>query len=354
VNDHTVFLKIETVRQPITVVYQAAARRIQLFPLQPLRLRANYTVELAPGVSTAEGHPLGQKVLWQFTVSSLIGPDPTGPSGGAVYESPYCALTWSASSGLEADVSCEVYAGTDSTAIATRRVAPIGVTRKAYYLPAVPWKQATRYFWAVSATNSRTGFRLVGRTASFSTVPFSSRIDSMVVAASEWAYLHWDAAIPENRFLACRPESLTSGPLNVCEMRWPLKNIPQPLRLAGAVLTMRMSPIGDNSPSIWGARSTWGTCALNYPGPPFADDDAKLADGVRVGATNVLRYESGLFTAHLEASARFSGFSGYVLRSSGDQTYGSPNSLNGAIRPTLRLYYYWTIAAPATGARVQP
>jgi hypothetical protein len=353
VNVRTVFLKIETVRQPITVWYDPATRRIRVVPDQPLTLYETYTVELSATISTVDGHPLGQSVSWQFTVSSLLRPQPAYPPAGPGYQSPFVALTWSGPPFTDLDVSFEVYAGADSAAIAARSVAPIGVTQKKYYLPRTRWSLGTRYFWAITAANASTLDRLDGAVASFTTPPANTPIDSMVVAASEWSRLYWDAN-PQYRERVCQPESLTTGPNYSCSLRWPLSTVASTLRLAGATLWMTMMPIRSSRPNIWAVRARWGNCVLGYPGPPFVDDDAMLADGVQVPSTSLLRYESDVFTAHLEALSRLPGFFGYAMRSQGNQVYGSPNAFNVANRPVLKLYYYRTSPAPSGSAPATP
>jgi hypothetical protein len=65
VNERTVFFKLDTVRYPVTLTYDAVSRTIRVAPRVRLALLRTYTVEITSGVRTVSGHALTPG-FWQF------------------------------------------------------------------------------------------------------------------------------------------------------------------------------------------------------------------------------------------------------------------------------------------------
>ncbi len=340
INERTVSLKVDTRYLPVTVSWDAGTRTIRLVPRFALDLRETYTVELSPELRTTSGQRLGTTYAWQFTTNSLRRPDHPFPPDGSAAESPLAPLAWQRTEASAGNVRYEVYAGTDSTLIATRAVTPAAAPVHPYLLTPASRAPATTYYWAVTPVNATTGERLEGPVRRFTTVPAWLPIDSVVVPAADWSWYRLDPNDPRNSRQFCMDNGFLSGPFATCAIRWRVKESAPALPLAGASLQLTMDINRNAVPSLWAAQDTWPVCGVGPNGPPYYETDGNVADGVTVSGTLRLRFSSNRLTSHLQGMARSDGFFGYVLRSNARQTYWSPTDTLASRRPELKLYYY--------------
>jgi hypothetical protein len=339
-----VLLKLDTVRIPVTITYDVATRTIRLAPRAVLALRRTFTVELTPGVATADGRPLGQTYFWQFTTNSLRRPVVPIPASGTRDESPFALLQWIGTEPLAGTIVYEVYVGADASDVAARSAELKHTSSRAHLLPSARWGFGALLYWSVIAINQSTGERLEGPLWSFETLPAGTPVDSMIVPGADWGhYRHPIGA-------TCGASQITSGPNYNNGMRWALRQTAGGLKLAGARLTMYRTTSGNlasSLPAIHPAFESWVPCTYSSS-TPRVDTGTELARGVQVGTSQEVRYESDAFTAHLEANERYGVVYGYSFRSAADLTYYSPFSFFGL--PVLRLYYYRTPPAGAGDA----
>lgn len=108
----TVFLKIDTRRISCRVSYDAATRRIRIVPAAALTLSETYTVELRPGLMTADGGTFDEVWFWQFTVFGLRRLEAPKPDSGATGQPPLATLGWGAARAARAASSTTCSPGT--------------------------------------------------------------------------------------------------------------------------------------------------------------------------------------------------------------------------------------------------
>jgi len=337
VNDRTVFLKLDTGRVPITVAYDALERRIRLVPQIPLALRRTYTVELTPGIATADGGSFPEAYYWQFSTNSLRRPGTPSPANNAVGESPVTGLFWSPTEPSAGDIRYRVYVSTDSEQVATHGVTPWVVGLSGRYLPNVRWTYETTLFWSVTAVNQTTSEELQGPVWWFRTVPADTPVDSLMIQPFNLGYF-------DTRLQRWFCGSFYSGPQFSNAARWNLSSVDPGIKLAGVKLTVApisaSNPLSTYFPTVSAHVAEWQACNTQFIGPPPIDETGPLSDGV-FESSSLLSYSADLLAAHVEATARRrSGFYGYSLRTA-RQLIMSPGEFR------LKLYYYPASAAPA-------
>ena len=126
INERTVFLKLDTVRNPVALSYDVATRTIRLTPQAQLALLRTYTVELTPGVRTAAGAQLAQTYFWQFTTNGLRRLENPFPESGSAGASPFGLLRWGGTESSAGTIRYDVFVGADSARIAARGVPALG------------------------------------------------------------------------------------------------------------------------------------------------------------------------------------------------------------------------------------
>ena len=334
VNERTVFLKLDTVRNPIALFYDGPTRTLRLTPLAQLALLRTYTVEITSGVKNASGRPLSP-TFWQFKTNGLRRLDHPTPAHGTSGESPYSLLKWGdvepASAGT---IVYTVYAGADSDMVAARSSAPIYNGVLPYLLTPSPWALGARAYWTVTSVNQTSNERLDGPVWSFDTLPVGTPVDSLFIYCTEWGDYNVSTQTQD-----CLGDFISAGPRYVDGMHWPLPA----LTLAGArviVETAGLNPVAGQ-PSMWPVKQPWSSCAYAL-GTPAIESPA-VAPGVRLGLTQYGLFESNQLTACFEAGGRYGIFFGFSIKGSVNVTYLSFIGHG----PLLTLYYYRTSPAPA-------
>ena len=327
VNARNVFLKVDSRRLPVTVVWDGATRRIVLRPADPFQLGETYTVELSPDVAGADGTLLGTRYWWQFTVAGIRRLEHPFPGSASVGESPFTPLGWDRTEASAGTVIYDVYAGDDSATVAARQLAPAGrVTRAEFVRLGAHWASGQTYYWAVTAHNQTTGERLEGPVWSFRTVPADALQDSVVVIANRWGFY-----ARNTRTSSCLGSTVNSGPNFACVVGFDLAQIRPRRRIAGARIYTSTSV--QNPPNSYiastQARVTIDPCNFGAVGIPVADQ--VLSTRRQVGPF-LIEYRSDALTAHLAAAHYGFTVSGYYLGSDATVSYGAP--------PTLTLYFY--------------
>ena len=337
VNDHTVFLKLDTGRVPITVQWDGAARRIMITPLEDMELFRTYTVELSSGIHLASGEAF-DGYFWQFKTNSVRRLRTPMPTDGAVNRSPFTALMWDSTEAAAGSIRYDVYVGSDSAAVANRSSAPAFSTVRAWHLPTSRWTAGARYWWSVSVRNLTTSESLDGPTWSFSVISDSAPRDSVALPVQQWGLVTHIPGVGD--FDICLGQSLNCGSNYTCAADWDLANLPSGARIVDARLTLTLNgsyDLSSTSLTIWGTDAAWTACDMGYPGPPYQDLylDA-LASGISLGNGKV-RYASDLFAADLQA--RLDGFPlhGYLLRSTRTVAFWSPAA--GNLGPVMLVEY---------------
>jgi len=187
VDPRNVYLKIDTVRQPIALSLDAGSRTIRVIPQSTLSLFTTYTVELSPALQFADGQRLGNTYLWQFTTVSVRHPVPLAPHDRG-FDSPFAPLLWGGNESTAGMLIYDLYEGTDSVTIDHRGLPTIyrgGGTR---YIPNTRWPGLGPNFWAVTIENLTSGERSDGPVWRFDTPTADAPVDSLVVSARNWGY----------------------------------------------------------------------------------------------------------------------------------------------------------------------
>lgn len=351
VNDRTVFLKADTRRLPITILWDAATRRLRIIPGERLALRQTYTVELAPTLRAMNGTTLGQNYFWQFTTNSLRRPQSPSPMDGSILESPFVALRWGGLTEFSAGLSTyEIHAGPDSAQVTDPSDPPLGVLGASPFLPRARWRQDGRNYWAIHARNTVTGERLVGPVWRFDTYPADAPVDTIAAVVQDWDWVD-----PGNARNRCTEDSLAMGSNFTSTIRWNFSPLDTSVRLAGVAIEMtpRYATVAAiTGPSVWYAGATWPRCDQGVAGPPNTDEtNGKLADAVVLAPTRI-RFSSDALAAHVEATRRLGGFFGYLFRSTVRRSFFGPAAGSPTVRAVMWMYVYRP--APAALAASPP
>ena len=343
VTTKNVYLKIDTVRQPITVVWDAATRRIHIRPQAVLALLTAYTVELSENIRSDTGAPLSGGFFWQFTTTSVRHPSSPFPPDSAV-QSPFTSVSWSGNQSTPGTLAYELYAAADSAAVASRAIPYLYRGSKTLVVPQVRWTEHGTTFWSVTVENQTVGERSNGPVWRFETPAADAPIDSLLVPANLWGYRRVGAAAG-----GCSPVEILTGPGYAGGIIWQLAAVDPALRLAGVRMDLSATP--PYADSLPGGAGVWLTLAgmtctcTGYLCVPvlgsFATDEANghLAIGALIGP-RTLRFESDTLIAHVQAAVRLKTFFGYLFRAARPIHYESPQGNEPAMAPVFKLYYY--------------
>lgn len=168
---------------------------------------------------------------------------------------------------------------------------------------------------------------------SFETLPPGVPVDSLVVAVPEWGYYERAA----NRKI-CLGEFFYAGGGYNDGIHWSLRESAAGFKLARArvrVYGISNHPV-SGSPAIYPVKAPWASCTYSATTPQV--ENTKLADGVRIGTSPYVMFESDVLTAYLEAGARYGFVYGFSIRTSLNVGFLSPLYLSDG--PRLVLYYY--------------
>lgn len=337
VDTTTVFLKKDTQRLACAVSYEPTSRRVVVVPRAPLGLNTTYTVLLTTRVKAKDGTPLAADYLWQFSTSSIrrltyLTPSPSETA------TPVAMLSWSSPDAVPGTLQFDVYAGTDSLAVAAHTTAPVARTASTWFLPRAYWPANTRVYWTVSTLNTTTGERLESPVAGFTVGSPDAPSRTVTVPMLEWGGIR-----AGNALQYCTQTTVPMGTGTIAAVRFDLNPATLGRRVKSARLVMYALSNTSFIPFLtaWtGTPATWPVCGMVYPGPPYPEVGGELASG-RVGtASNQIVMESVALAAWAEGMLRGGNFSG-VLLTSNATTLMSVNTGGGTQpRPVLELTVY--------------
>jgi len=337
VTTQNVYLKHDTVRLPITVTWDPATRRIHVKPQVILGLLTTYTVEFSPNLATVEGVPLGTAYLWQFTTTSVRLPSAPFPANRSV-ESPFTSLAWAGNETTPGALTYEVYAGNDSVLVATRGLPFFYRGTRALVLPQVRWLEHGPTFWSVTIENATVGERSDGPVWRFDTPAADAPVDSVVVIATGYGYRRAGTNTG-----GCQSSELLTGGGYFCGVVWALFGQPQTMRLSGVRMDLTARPAyADSLPGGVGAWMTIANMACNFTAlTSFTTDEVNghLATGVLIGPRTV-RFETDTLITHIQAAIRLHTYFGYLFRAKQAIRFESPQGVEPAAAPVLKLYYF--------------
>lgn len=338
----TVYLKRDTRRTPITVMYEPIIHRVVITPRGQLELGVMYTVEVSGRVRTSTGDSLGSPLRWQFTTNTLRRLEYQWPPPGAL-EGPHVLLRWGGNGAASSNIRYEVYASSDSVAVANRSIAPLQDQVFLTYLPRVAWDSGRRTYWSVTAVNVTSGERLAGELRSFEVFPADAPVDSMVMPIADYG------GAGSNRVQLCGSTTIQTGPAFNAGLRWGLNGERPWLRVADARLTMyaassSAATVGSAGTQAWFAQNPWTACLFTLNGAPYAETNGLLG----TAAVSGLRadYHEPALAAFVEAAGRWGGWYGVVFRGNANVTWDMRTP--GVPGPALTVWYYRTSSTPGT------
>jgi len=339
-----VFLKLDAQRIPVVVTYEAAAQRVHLAPTVTLELQRTYTVEFSTALKSAAGTPIAPGVFFQFTTNSLRRVPYDYPAVTDV-EGPHVTLGWNGAVGPTNNVFFEIYASTDSLAVA-QRTAPL-LQRSVFtrFVPGAAWPLGTRVYWAITNENETTRERLDGPVTSFQTLDPSTPIDSVTIYPKDCG------SIDNFRRQTCTTANLPCGALANGSIHWAIA-LQGSLRFASASVELTaQDPFAGTipvaKPTLWMAQNDWSPCTIVTPGPPFNELTGNLGTATAVSPT-VADITSDRLAALLEALYRGRTLLfGTLIRTSQDITFDSQNVSDPALKPHAIIRFYRISPAPA-------
>jgi len=344
-----VFFKIDTVRLPIAVGYDTTTHRITVIPQTPLTINTTYTVELSPNILSAAGVPLGTGYLWQFTTTSIWQPTNPFPAAGAV-ESPFTELSFRGNETTPGTLFYEIYAGTDSAAVAARSMPyrqRVQGAAGTVFVPQTRWTEHGSTYWSVTIENVTIGERSNGPVWRFDTPAVDAAVDSLVVPPSVWGYRLNSGSTAG----LCRQVEFYTGPTYTGGVLWQLANEPSTLKLAGAKIELTANAAWQDSvPGCQaGAWLTTANLGCSFVLTSLTDElHGHLSGGVPVGPRTV-RFDSDTLICHISATLRRRPFYGYFFRSAKLVHWIAPANSETQSLPVLKLFYY-TNAGPQAGS----
>ena len=351
-----VFLKIDTRRLSITVSYDASTRRVIIDPGGQLALFSTHTVELKPGLKTADGDSLGQTYFWQFTTLSVRRPRAPYPDDGATGESPFAELLWQGTETTAGPILYELFTGADSGAVAARTSALTRLTA-AHYLPRARWPQDAPTYWSVRATNQNTGDRSEGPVWRFDPLPASTPVDTVIVPLFRW--LHGYPFNLARYVVSCGPRVITVSPNWDNLEHWDFTSLGPGIRLAGSSLVVTSTTRDGDTHGllIFSVRSV-GTLCNPYVTPPSVTPpyevptaDVPLASA-RLRPDSRLQLDSDFLSSFAEAAVRHGDLDATLFRSATSvDLFASAAGRTDPNSPALYLYVYRTGPRPAVAAR---
>jgi len=344
----SVFLKLDGQRAPIAVTYDALTRRIFLKPTALLELQRTYTADFSTSVRGLDGTPLAPGVFFQFTTNSLRRVPYDYPAPGAL-EGPLSAIGWGGTQGPLDNFFYDLYASTDSVAVASRSIPPLVHSVFTRFLPESAWPAGRTIYWAITNENRTTHERLNSRMTSFRTIDPSTPIDSVVILTRD----HGDNDNRTRPFPAyCARADLPSGPNFNASVHWDLSPIPAGVLVASATVKLTLEPpfagtVPAANPTIWLAQNDWTACNVQVPGPPFTDPTGQLAPGTAADPVHTL-FTSDRLAAFFEALYRGRTLIyGTVVKTDVNTTFYSPVNVDVAIRPQAVIRFYRPPSATA-------
>ncbi|HTM57098.1 MAG TPA: Ig-like domain-containing protein [Candidatus Udaeobacter sp.] len=346
-----VHLKVDTRRLPITITYDAATRRIRIDTGGNLGLNLTHTVELEPGLRTADGDSLGQLYFWQFTTMSVRPAHAPAPDDGATGESPFAELQWQGTEESAGPIHYQVFFGTDSAAVANHTVLPTATT-DTRFRPFSRWAQDVPDFWSVRTINFGTGESIDGPVWRFDPLPSTTPIDSMTIGLASWFYGYVSNPQPFYIYrVNCNPTLIFVGGVYDNLERWDLTSLSPSIRMAGA--TMDLMPTGtyldgdSHGVQVFSVRSTGTVCTVNGPNPPVIPASSGPALAVAsVLANKHLALESDALSAAVEAMIRQGEVNALMLKAGTEDHLASTSSFM-----TIRFYRPSSPALAAKGSR---
>jgi hypothetical protein len=352
-----VFLKVDTRRIPIGVTYDGSRHRVTIVPQVPLALLTTHTVEFSPSLRTAAGDTLGPGVFWQFTISSLRRLRAPFPADSAVGESPFARLGWAGTEDFAGSVAYDVWAGTDSAAVASRSFAPLSRVLTDFYLPTSRWAQDATLFWSVRETNLTTSEQLDGPVWRLTPLPASTPIDSVVVPITDWFFgnVVMTSSGGFNYIGACKRDSVVIGSGFDNALRWNFAGLSPGIHLAGALLTTTpLFGYVTNLPrglTVYAIANSYSPCTGSVPASSFIvpKKGALLAPGAASPAGTQILFSADAFSAFLEAQVRYGGLNAVTITPGQHTAIYSPGV--ALVLPNsyakLKLYFYVPGPAPA-------
>lgn len=351
-----VFLKLDTQRATIVTSWDAVARRLRIVPTVRLALRRTYTVEIGPGMKTAEGASLTTGAwFFQFGTNAARRPTTARPLAGTLNESAFVMASWDSTELSAGNISYELWSGLDSSAVAARSGLPAAITTRAQWLPSVAWPLGQRIFWSVTVVNATAGERLDGAVQSFTTIPAGLVEDSLLVKATDYGYSYLQPQNPVNPYQYCSQDSIASVPSGYTTwLSFPLGALPADVHVASARIEANAWPhdvdrLAATSLWIWSSKYAWiHPCKPSYNFPdqlPSADQLLATGRQVTPGGRLVV-FQSDLLASHVEASVRRGGFFGYQFTSSQRVAWVSPHQIDPTYHPWIKIHYYRTGPEP--------
>lgn len=342
VNDHHVFLKLDTQRIPISVTWDGANRRVLIRPLVPLTHSRTHTVELAPSLRTSDGRTLEGGYSWQFRVTGAGEPAPKWPLPGAVNESPVVMLEWQGTEPSAGTLRYELYVGPDSAAVAARAMPALAVLTTPDRVTPTPWPLGNTIYWAVTTVNQSTGDVRQGAVASFTTLPPGTPTMTERVAVLDWGYVGVGNIKSCNNGLLVRPDLLST-------LRWNIRARNADRKLAGVRLELGVDDtLGDVR--MWGTRDHWNPCTMTSKGPPSLEPAWGSGSGIAPAARR-MRFESVALASLTEAISRGRAADGFVVTSTTQRSIGLPGGANASFLDITSYVLPLTaaVATPVSG-----
>ncbi len=346
VDSTSVFLKLDTQRLPCTVSYEAVPRRIRLRPRVVLQLQRTYTVEFAASIAGLDGTTLGERRFFQFKTNSLRRPTYLYPDS-VTFEGPLVMLGWGGNGGVTNTLIHEVYASSDSGAVANRTLPALQRGTALGYFPRAAWPRGTRVYWSVTTENTLTGERLVGRVRSFQTFPEGWPVDSLVWANTDYGGSRFQTP----RIQYCNQVAQFTGPEHTLATHFRLPSgFPITLAVESARLYVPLQPgyadsLATNPLTASVTTTDFTACSFGWIGPPFPDPTGSLGacEPCETPATAMLR--TAAIGAWLEQSARGRGLPG--IQWLAPRTIGTALS---SVTPARAVVVYLRRDVPSTPA----
>lgn len=346
VNTKNVFLKVDTKRLPIVVSWDPARNRITITPTGLLSLLRTHTVELSANLKTADGSPLGQSWSWQFTTLGIRPPLAPTPIDRATGESPFASLTWLGTDASVGLISYDVFASTDSAALANHAAPMLEHVYEANFTPSTRWGQDQAIYWQVRTINSTSAESLFGDVWRFDPLPVTTPIDTVFTIASYWFYGQLSSGIfgGSQYVQRCSADSVISGGSADNFVRFTFAGLGPSLRLAGAAFeipTYRGYVADDSYYASLNLAATSGNVCLGQPPPLVLPRAAVTLAHAEVIPGSRFRFANDHLTALVEGAARGGKGMGFIFFSGlrlGWATFPAPR---------IKLFVYHPAPPPA-------
>jgi hypothetical protein len=318
-----VFLKLDGQRIPSAVSYDSTTYRVRIHPAPALELRRTYTVEFTPSVRDAGGTPLPEGIYFQFTTNSLrrVSYDYPGPNA---LEGPVVTLGWGGTQIPLNELFYEVYASTDSLAVAARSVPHLQRSVFTRYVPHAAWPAGSRVYWAVTSENLLTGERMEGPVQVFRVLPAGGS-EELSLSARDFG----SNDIRNRNTQFCNRVTMPSGPSFNAAIHWNYAPLPADARVVSATLKLialdvHAGTVGVAGSGVWLSQHDWASCSVLAPGPPYHELSGLLATGTATSPIQ-LEFTSARLAAFVEAMARQRTFlNGILVRTPIDLQWHSP------------------------------